>query len=137
MKTARRITATLLATVALAACSSDSDDDDGGNAVPAGWIRGTYSSSGTGYVDRTDPVSKVSDEIHGNTRSVDRIADGRMAFLRYRDDIVAISPHTSGRGSLIEIDDYRTGYSRWRTHLGSWPDPSSASFRGGGPGSGK
>ncbi|MEV3988523.1 DUF4247 domain-containing protein [Streptomyces sp. NPDC049837] len=136
MKTARRISAMLLATVALAACSSEPDDD--GNDVPSAWIRGEYSSSGLNYIDRTDPASKVAEEIDGNTSAVDRLSDGDKEFLRYRDDIVAISPHSSGRGSLIEIDDYRSGYHRWRTHLGSsWPDPDSASFRGGGPGSGK
>ncbi|MFF8289400.1 DUF4247 domain-containing protein [Streptomyces sp. NPDC016309] len=137
MKTARRISVMLLATLALAACSSDPDDDDG-NDVPSGWIRGQYSSSGADYVDRTDPVPKVAGEINGNTSAVDRVSDGGKEFLRYRNDIVAISPHTSGTGSLIEIADYRTGYSRWRTHVGSvWPDPDSAAFRGGGPGSGK
>ncbi|MHC3388703.1 DUF4247 domain-containing protein [Streptomyces lavendulocolor] len=138
MKTARRISVMLLATLALAACSSEPDDDDDGNHVPSGWIRGQYSSSGADYVDRTDATSKVAGEIDGNTPAVARLADGGKEFLRYRDDIVAISPHVSGTGSLIEIADYRTGYHRWRTHLGSsWPDPDSAAFRGGGPGSGK
>lgn len=136
MKTARRISAMLLATVALAACSSEPDDD--GNDVPSAWIRGEYSASGFDYVDRTDPASKVAQEIDGNTSAVARLSDGGKEFLRYRDDIVAISPHSSGRGSLIEVADYRSGYHRWRTHIGSvWPDPDSASFRGGGPGSGK
>ncbi|MFG3506542.1 DUF4247 domain-containing protein [Streptomyces sp. NPDC047821] len=137
MKTALRISAVFLAMAALAACSSDSDDDDG-NAVPSAWIRGEYSASGTGYVDRTDAAAQVAREIDGNTTAVARLTDGDREFLRYRDDIVAISPHVSGTGSLIEIDDYRTGHRRWRTHLGSsWPDPDSAAFRGGGPGSGK
>ncbi|MER7106974.1 DUF4247 domain-containing protein [Streptomyces sp. NPDC000229] len=137
MKNARRISAMLLATLALAACSSDPDDDDG-NDVPSAWIRSQYSSRGVDYVDKADSVSKVAGEIDGNTSAVDRLSDGDKQFLRYRNDIVAISPHTSGRGSLIEIADYRTGYHRWRTHIGSvWPDPDSAAFRGGGPGSGK
>ncbi|GAA2494222.1 DUF4247 domain-containing protein [Streptomyces gobitricini] len=137
MKTARRVSVMLLATLALAACSSDPDDDDG-NAVPSGWIRGAYSSSGAGYVDRADPAPRVAKEIDGNTPAVARLTDGGKEFLRYRNDIVAISPHAGGTGSLIEIADYRTGYHRWRTHLGSvWPDPDSAAFRGGGPGSGK
>ncbi|OKK03497.1 hypothetical protein AMK26_18585 [Streptomyces sp. CB03234] len=136
MKTARRISALILATAALAACADEPDDD--GNAVPSGWIRGEYSRSGAGYVDRTDPTSQVAKEIDGNTSAVDRLSDGDRRFLRYRDDIVAISPHSSGRGSVIEIADYRSGYHRWRTHIGSvWPDPDSAAFRGGGPGSGK
>ncbi|GGU40155.1 DUF4247 domain-containing protein [Streptomyces lavendofoliae] len=138
MKTARRISVLLLATLALAACSSEPDDDDDGNGVPSGWIRGAYSSRGADYVDRADPASKVADEIDGNTSAVARLTDGDKVFLRYRDDIVGISPLATGRGSLIEIADYRTGYHRWRTHVGSaWPDPDSAAFRGGGPGSGK
>lgn len=137
MKTALRISAMLLATLALAACSSDPDDDDG-NDVPTSWIRSQYSSSGVDHVDRTDSPSQVAKEINGNTSAVARLSDGDKQFLRYRNDIVAISPHTSGRGSLIEMADYRTGYHRWRTHIGSvWPDPDSAAFRGGGPGSGK
>jgi hypothetical protein len=132
MKTARRISVLFLATAALAACS----DDSGGNAAPSSWIRKEYRSSGVGYVDRTDPVSTVADEIHGRTSAQDRTTSGEMVFLRYRDDIVAVSPHQGG--SRIEIDDYRTGYRRWKQHLQSvWPDPDSESFRGGGPGAGK
>jgi hypothetical protein len=133
MKTARRISVMFLATVALAACSSS---PDGGNAVPTSWIRKQYGGNGMGYVDSTDATSAVAKEIHGHTSAGDRTSDGDMVFLRYRDDIVAITPYR--RGSRIEIDDYRTGYQRWRPHIRSvWPDPNSDEFRGGGPGSGK
>lgn len=132
MKTARLICATMLATVALTACSSEPDDD---NDVPSAWIRQQYSSSGVGYVDK-DTTGKVAKEIDGNTAARDRVDDAGKVFLRYRDDIVAITPHQDG--SRIEMDDYRTGYRRWKTNIGSvWPDPDSAAFRGGGPGSGK
>ncbi|GAA4929656.1 DUF4247 domain-containing protein [Streptomyces coeruleoprunus] len=135
MKTARRITVMILALGALAACGSDPEDD--GNDVPSSWIRQEYRGSGAGYVDRTDLPSTVASEIDGHTSSVARLSDGDKVFLRYRNDIVAISPHQLG-GSLIEVADYRTGYRRWKTNVGtSWPDPDSASFRGGGPGSGK
>ncbi|MFD1832051.1 DUF4247 domain-containing protein [Streptomyces desertarenae] len=133
MKTVRRISAMFLAVIALTACSSDSDD---GNDVPTGWIRQQYDATGAGYVDRSDPVRRVADEIDGHTSAQGRHADGDMVFLRYRDDIVAISPRRDG--SLIEIDDYRSGHRRWKSRIGSvWPDPDSAAFRGGGPGSGK
>ncbi|MFI9584773.1 DUF4247 domain-containing protein [Streptomyces sp. NPDC052236] len=134
MKTARRISVMFLATVALAACSSGSDDD--GNDVPSSWIRKEYGGSGVGYVDKSDATSTVAEEIHDHTSAKDRTSDGDMVFLRYRNDIVAITPYQSG--SKIELDDYRTGYSRWRPHVGSvWPDPDSDAFRGGGPGAGK
>ncbi|MFG3660583.1 DUF4247 domain-containing protein [Streptomyces sp. NPDC047706] len=132
MKTARRFGVLFLATAALAACSGDS----GGNAVPWNWIRTEYRAVGGGYHDRTDPVRTVASEIEKHTSAQDRTTSGSMVFLRYRDDIVAVSPYRGG--SRIEMDDYRTGYHRWRSHLSSvWPDPDSDSFRGGGPGSGK
>lgn len=132
MKTARRISVLFLATAALAACSGGSGD----NTVPSSWIRKEYRAGGGGYVDRTDPVSTVADEIDKHTSAQDRTSSSSMVFLRYRDDIVAISPYQGG--SRIEIDDYRNGYRRWKPHLSSvWPDPDSDSFRGGGPGSGK
>ncbi|MBV7697925.1 DUF4247 domain-containing protein [Streptomyces sp. TRM70350] len=132
MKTARRISVLFLATAALAACSGGS----GTNAVPSSWIRQEYRAGGGGYLDRSDPVTTVATEIHKHTSAQDRTSSGTMVFLRYRDDIVAISPYLGG--SRIEIDDYRSGYTRWKRHLSSvWPDPDSDSFRGGGPGSGK
>ncbi|MFC9246578.1 DUF4247 domain-containing protein [Streptomyces sp. NPDC057136] len=133
MKTARRISLVFLATVALAACSSGSDD---GNDVPSSWIRSEYGGSSVGYVDSSDATSTVAKEIDGHTSAKDLTSDGDMVFLRYRNDIVAITPYQ--RGSRIEIDDYRTGYNRWKPHVRSvWPDPDSDAFRGGGPGTGK
>lgn len=136
MKTARRLGVLILATTALAACSGGSGGGSGGNAVPSGWIRSEYRPGGGGYLDRSDPVSTVATEIDRHTSAQDRTTSGSMVFLRYRDDIVAVSPYRGG--SRIEMDDYRSGYHRWRPHVSSvWPDPDSASFRGGGPGSGK
>ncbi|WP_175410722.1 DUF4247 domain-containing protein [Streptomyces sp. TRM64462] len=134
MKNARRISAMLLATAALAACSSEPED---GNDVPSSWIRSTYTSNGVDYVDRTDPASRVAREIDGHTAAQGRITDGDKEFLRYRNDIVAITPRADG-GSRIEIADYRSGYRRWKSHIRTqWPDPDGSAFRGGGPGSGK
>lgn len=134
MKTARRTTALLLAAVVLAGCADEPDDD--GNPVPSAWISRQYTTGAGGHVDDRDAPSKVADEIHGHSTATDRLDSDGTVFLRYRDDIVAISPHRTG--SLIEIADYRTGYRRWKPHLRTkWPDPDSAGFRGGGPGSGK
>jgi hypothetical protein len=107
------------------------------NDVPDSWIRSTYELDLGEYVDRSDPPSKVADEIHGHTAAADRLSDDGMVFLRYSDDIVAINTLSSGSGSVIYIEDYDDGYDRWRTHISSWPAPGSDDFRGGGPGFGK
>ncbi|QDY79537.1 DUF4247 domain-containing protein [Streptomyces qinzhouensis] len=138
MKTARRISVILLAAAALTACSSDDDKDATKyNDVPIQWIRGEYTASPSGYTDPVDDHNTVADEIHTNTASRDRVSGASTVYLRYDDDIVAVTRQP--RGSLIEIQDYRSGYSRWHHHLrtSSWPDPATQSFRGGGPGSGK
>jgi hypothetical protein len=134
MKTARRLGAALLVTVALSACSSDSED---ANSVPHYWISQQYASVPLGYVDEKDGPSEVAEEIDDHTSARDRSAAGDAVFLRYRDDIVSITPRKR-RGSQIEVADYRTGYHRWNTKLpSSWPHPDSDAFRGGGPGTGK
>lgn len=112
----------------------------GANDVPRNWIRDTYRSAfvngDSGYTDSSDTPEKVADEITANTAAADRHSSGGMVFLRYDEDMVAISPHASG--SFIDVDDYDDGYNRHRSHVGSiWPAPGSKSFRGGGPGSGK
>ncbi|MBM9623003.1 DUF4247 domain-containing protein [Streptomyces zhihengii] len=138
MKTARILSVTILAAAALTACGSGDDDDDH-NAVPSSWIRQQYSvaTTGSGYVDAVDRLPAVAKEIDGHAAARDRISSADVELLRYRDDIVAVTPLAAG-GSRIEIDDYRTGYNRWQTRIGSmWPDPASSSFRGGGPGEGK
>ncbi|MGX2992882.1 DUF4247 domain-containing protein [Streptomyces sp. JNUCC 64] len=135
MKTVRRVSALLLAVAALAACSDDGDDE--ANSVPYQWIRSEYTAVPLGYVDPEDAPGTVADEIDRNTPAWSRGVRGGTVFLRYLDDIVAITPHAR-RGSQIEISDYRTGYHRWSGKLPShWPHPDSDAFRGGGPGSGK
>ena len=58
-------------------------------------------------------------------------------FLRYSDDIVAIT--ANGTGSRIYVDDERRGYSHWLFFVGGvWGTGGSGeNFRGGGPGGGK
>ncbi|MFF3848190.1 DUF4247 domain-containing protein [Streptomyces sp. NPDC002328] len=134
MKSARLVRtgmAAALSAVLLTACSSS----DGQDGVPLGWIKKTYTANGAAWLDRCDAPTKVADEIHDNRKAIDRASGGRMEFLRYGDDMVTVSPY--GCGSRIEVEDYRNGYRRHSQHLGLWPDPNSASFRGGGPGEGK
>lgn len=110
----------------------------GPNEAPDDWIGQEYEYTMGDYVDRSDPPSKVADEIDGHTKSVERLSDDGMVFLQYADDIVAISPRSTGPGSVIDVDDYEDSYDRYRSHVGGyWPAPGSRSFRGGGPGSGK
>lgn len=112
----------------------------GPNEVPSAWIRDTYEYgyvNGTGgYVASSGRPEKVAAAINDNTAAAERLTSGGMVFLRYEDDMVAVSPHESG--SFIDIDDYEDGYNRYRSHVGGiWPAPGSKGFRGGGPGSGK
>lgn len=108
------------------------------NDVPDSWISSTYEYEMGDYVDPTDSPTKVADEIDGHTDAADRLSDDGMVFLRYDDDMVAITPRTSGSGSVIDIDDYEDGYDRYSSHVRArWPAPGSGSFRGGGPGVGK
>ncbi|CAM5249239.1 DUF4247 domain-containing protein [Streptomyces aurantiogriseus] len=126
----RGAVAAVLAAVLLTACSSG-----GENGVPRGWISDKYTDSGTGWVAPTSTPNAVAQAIHDHRRALDRATGDSMEFLRYGDDLVTVSPYRSG--SRIEIEDYRNGYHRHSQYLGSWPDPDSASFRGGGPGEGK
>ncbi|MFR9797967.1 DUF4247 domain-containing protein [Streptomyces sp. MS06] len=122
--------AALLASVLATACSSDA-----GDAVPRGWISDTYPSSGVGWLAPASAPAKVADTIQNHRQALDRTSGGGAQYLRYRDDMVTVSPY--GSGSRIEIESYRNGYQRHRQYLRRWPDPYSRSFRGGGPGSGK
>ncbi|MER6340377.1 DUF4247 domain-containing protein [Streptomyces tendae] len=118
----------VLVTVLLSACSSDGED-----GVPRSWIGKTYSTGGSGWLDKDSSPAKVADAIDDHRDALDRASGDGMEFLRYGDDMVTVSPYRNG--STIEIEDYRNGYRRHQQHLTYWPNPSS--FRGGGPGSGK
>ena len=126
----RAAVAAVLAAVLLTACSSGGDD-----GVPRGWISDTYTADGADWLDPESNPIVVADAIHGHRESLDRASGDSMEFLRYGDDLVTVSP--AGGGSRIAIEDYRNGYHRHSQYLSSWPDPDSASFRGGGPGEGK
>ena len=110
----------------------------GGGKVPEQWIADQYRTTAGGYRDPDDRPAAVARAIHGHRKAKDRVTRGGREYLRYKDDIVAITP--LGSGSKIEIDDYARGYRRWRSDIGShWPDPGTTGggFRGGGSGSGK
>ncbi|MEV5814833.1 DUF4247 domain-containing protein [Streptomyces mutabilis] len=127
----RSAVAAVLVTLLLSSCSSDGDD-----GVPRSWIRDTYTASGgSRWLDKDSSPDQVADAIHDHRKSLDRSAGGGMSFLRYGDDMVTVSPYKGG--SLIEIEDYRNGYRRYKQHLVNWPNPNSQSYRGGGPGEGK
>lgn len=127
----RSAVAAVLAATLLTACSSDGDSD----AVPREWIRKTYTPTGADWLDPDSTPREVAQAINTKRAAMDRASGGRTEFLRYGDDMVTVSPYRNG--SRIEIEDYRNGYRRHKQHLTYWPDPNSASFRGGGPGEGK
>lgn len=127
----RAAVAAVLAATLLTACSSDGDS----NAVPREWIRKTYTATGGDWLDPDSTPSQVAQAIRSKRKELDRASGDRKEFLRYGDDMVTVSPYRSG--SLIEVEDYRNGYQRHQRHLSYWPNPDSASFRGGGPGAGK
>ena len=87
----------------------------------------------------TDSVTKVAKDISDAHKPADRRIAPEGAFLRYSDDMVAITPVTGG-GSKIMVDDDDTGYRRNYFFVGGWWGGYSGpgeSFRGGGPGVGK
>ncbi|SOD66781.1 protein of unknown function [Streptomyces zhaozhouensis] len=133
----RHVGVALVATTAflLVGCSGGGSAD-----APRGWIAETYQRDTTAtatYLDSADGPRDVADEIRDKAKPEDRIVDGDRIFLRYDDDIVAVSPHAP-RGSRIEIEEYRRGVQRWHSHVGHrWSASQSDNFRGGGPGTGK
>ncbi|GAB2913844.1 DUF4247 domain-containing protein [Streptomyces mayteni] len=134
--------AALVVLLPLTGCGSGDDDPD----VPRRWIQSTYERSGSDwedlFLDRNNLPARVADAIERETAAIDRIEDEGSVFLRYDDDIVAITPFGAALdGSRIDIDDYETGRSRYSSHVSHrWPAAqrnSGGDFRGGGPGSGK
>lgn len=107
----------LLAGALLTACSGRSDAD-----APAGWVADEYRAGGDGYVDASDAPTEVADEIEGHTPAKDRVTSGDAVFLRYRDDVVAVTATQGRGGSFIEIEDYQRARTRWHSQIGTrWP----------------
>jgi hypothetical protein len=86
-----------------------------------------------------DRPSAVAAAIAGKWKPAERLADPSGYFLRYRNDIVAITA-AAGGGSRIFVDEERRGYTRWYPYVGGYWGTYSGpgeGFRGGGPGAGK
>lgn len=82
----------------------------------------------------------VAASIADRWKPSERITDPGGVFLRYRNDIVAVTAGPDGRGSRIFVDDERRGYNRWYPYVGGYWGTFSGpaeGFRGGGPGAGK
>jgi hypothetical protein len=97
------------------------------------------SGEGNSVVYRSDQKPKaVYESIRSAVPPADVQVDPQGYFMRYSDDIVAVTG--SGGGSRIYIDDERRGYAHWYPFVfGVWGTGggSGEGIRGGGPGSGK
>lgn len=83
--------------------------------------------------------SAVAASIAGEWKPAERLADPSGYFLRYRNDIIAVTA-AEGGGSRIYVDEERRGYGRWYPYIGGYWGTYSGpgeGFRGGGPGAGK
>jgi hypothetical protein len=88
------------------------------------------------YTSTAKPKA-VYDQIRAARPPADTRFDPSGYFLRYSDDIVAVT--ANGNGSRIYVDDERRGYVHWLPFVGGvWGTGGSGdNFRGGGPGGGK
>ena len=89
------------------------------------------------YTSNKKPTT-VYESIRSAVPPADVQVDPKGYFLRYSDDIVAIT--ASDEGSRIYIDDERRGYAHWYPFVvGFWGTGSGygEGIRGGGPGAGK
>ncbi|WP_230421085.1 DUF4247 domain-containing protein [Actinomadura soli] len=133
--------AALVTVLALGGCGSTSKES---------WIGDKYKKMGAGTYRSPKAPPAVATEINKKFRSIDRVDDlatmgaAGGIFLRYPQLVVGVLPN--GTGSRITVDKPRSGYNRYYSHVsGRWASPGShgwtsagvASFRGGGPGSGK
>ena len=113
----------------------------GGGSV-RGHLADTYqrvSSDGDSIVYTSSSRPKaVYEEIRAAVPPADVQVDPQGYFMRYSDDIVAVT--ANGAGSRIYIDDERRGYAHWFPFVvGVWGTGSGSGegIRGGGPGAGK
>ncbi|MBE1534257.1 DUF4247 domain-containing protein [Actinomadura algeriensis] len=117
---------------------------------PEKWISGKYKRVSSDTYRSPKKPADVAREIRKELKPIDRVNDMATlgnrggVFLRYPKHVVAVLPY--GVGSRITVDSASRGYSRYHTHVGGhwstpgsngWNSRGSASFRGGGPGSGK
>ena len=117
---------------------------------PQKYISSKYKRVSSDTYRSSKKPAVVAGEIRKELKPIDRVNDMASlgnrggVFLRYPKHVVAVLPY--GTGSRITVDSSRRGYSRYHTHVGGhwstpgsngWNSRGSASFRGGGPGSGK
>lgn len=108
-------------------------------APVSGTDAGTGGGSPSVVYTSPDPPAKVASRIAGAWKPAERINDPGGYFLRYRNEIVAVTS-AAGGGSRIFVDDEDRGYARWYPYIGGrWGTFSGRgeTFRGGGPGAGK
>ena len=86
-------------------------------------------------------VTRTAADISSAWKPAERLIDPGGTFLRYSDDIVAVTPRAEG-GSTVYLDDEDRGYDRWFPYVvGFWGFGGTGGpiggTRGGGPGAGK
>ena len=86
-------------------------------------------------------VTATAADITSAWKPAEQVVDPGGTFLRYSDDIVAVTPRAEG-GSTVYLDDEDRGYNRWFPYVvGFWGFGGSGGpvggTRGGGPGAGK
>jgi hypothetical protein len=86
-------------------------------------------------------VTATAADIKSAWKPAEELVDPGGTFLRYSDDIVAVTPRAEG-GSTVYLDDEDRGYNRWFPYVvGFWGFGGSGGpiggTRGGGPGAGK
>lgn len=89
------------------------------------------------YASANKPKT-VYEDIRDAREPADVQVDPSGYYLRYSDDIVAVT--ANGTGSRIYLDDERRGYATWLPFVGGFWGTyggTGEGFRGGGPGSGK
>ena len=100
------------------------------------------SQEGDSYVLRSGKtVTATAADIRSAWKPAEELTDPGGTFLRYSDDIVAVTPRAEG-GSTVYLDDEDRGYNRWFPYVvGFWGFGGSGGpiggTRGGGPGTGK
>ncbi|MEU5993225.1 DUF4247 domain-containing protein [Spirillospora sp. NPDC047418] len=139
-RTVGAVAAAALTTMALGACGQSQSS----------WIGDKYTRMGSDTYRSSKAPGTVASEISRKFKPIDRVNDMATKgaaggiFLRYPKLVVGVLPN--GAGSRITVDRPRSGYNRYYSHIGGhWASPGSngwnsrgaASFRGGGPGSGK
>ena len=100
------------------------------------------SQDGDSYTLRSPKgVTATAADIRGAWKPAEELVDPGGTFLRYSDDIVAVTPRAEG-GSTVYLDDEDRGYNRWFVYVGGFwgfggSGGSGGGTRGGGPGAGK